>query len=70
VNKDLQVMSLKQWVNDKPTMDEFIKHIDDLIFLQHRVMEQATDPVEVYRAQGAINQLRKLRLLRETINGS
>jgi len=70
VNKDLQVMSLKQWVNDKPTMDEFIKHIDDLIFLQHRVMEQAHDPVEVYRAQGAINQLRKLRLLRETVNGS
>ena len=63
-------MSLKQWVNDKPTMDEFIKHIDDLIFLQHRVMEQAHDPVEVYRAQGAINQLRKLRLLRETVNGS
>ncbi len=62
-------MSLKQWVNDKNAMDDFIKHIDDLIWLQHKQMEQASEPAIFYRAQGAISQLRKLKLLRETVNG-
>jgi hypothetical protein len=63
-------MSLKQWVNDKPTMDEFVKHLDDLIYLQHKAMEQAEDSVTMYRAQGSIATLKKLKLLRETINGA
>lgn len=62
-------MSLKQWVNDKNAMDDFIKHLDDLIWLQHKQMEQASEPAIFYRAQGAISQLRKLKLLRETVNG-
>lgn len=62
-------MSLKQWVNDKNAMDDFIKHLDDLIYLQHKQMEQALEPAIFYRAQGAIAQLRKLKLLRETVNG-
>ena len=62
-------MSLKQWVNDKNTMDEFVKHLDDLIFLQHKTMEQADEPVDMYRAQGSIATLKKLKLLRETVNG-
>lgn len=62
-------MSLKQWVNDKNTMDEFVKHLDDLIFLQHKTMEQTDEPVDMYRAQGSIATLKKLKLLRETVNG-
>ena len=62
-------MSLKQWVNDKPTMDEFVKHLDDLIYLNHKAMEQAEDSVTMYRAQGSIATLKKLKLLRETVNG-
>ena len=62
-------MSLKQWVNDKPTMDEFVKHLDDLIYLQHKAMEQAEDSITMYRAQGSISTLKKLKLLRETVNG-
>ena len=62
-------MSLKQWVNDKNAMDDFIKHLDDLIWLQHKQMEQASEPAIFYRAQGAISQLRKLKLLREAVNG-
>jgi TATA-binding protein-associated factor Taf7 len=68
VSKDLQVMSLKKLVNDKQLYDEFLKHVDDLIYLQHKQMEQATEPVIFYRAQGAINQLRKLKHLREQVN--
>lgn len=62
-------MSLKQWVNDKNAMDEFVKHLDDLIYLQHKAMEQADDPIVVYRAQGSLATLKKLKLLRETVNG-
>lgn len=61
-------MSLKQWVNDKPTMDEFVKHLDDLIYLQHKAMEQAEDSITMYRAQGSVATLKKLKLLREQVN--
>ena len=61
-------MSLKKLVNDKELYDEFLKHVDDLIYLQHKQMEQATEPVVFYRAQGAVATLRKLKLLREQVN--
>lgn len=62
--------NLKPLVNDKQLYDAFLQHIDDLIYLQHKQMEQATEPVIFYRAQGAITTLRKLKLLRETVNGA
>lgn len=62
-------MSLKQWVNDKHAMEDFVKHLDDLIFLQHNKLEQSDNMIEVHRAQGAIAALKKLKLLRETVNG-
>ena len=62
-------MNLKQWVNDKDFVDALNAHLNDLIYLQHKIMEQATEPAVLYRAQGAITQLRKLKLLRETVNG-
>lgn len=61
--------NLKQLVNNKELYEEFLKHVDDLIYLQHKQMEQATEPVIFYRAQGAVTTLRKLKLLRETVNG-
>ena len=60
--------NLKQLVNNKEVYDAFLSHIDDLIYMQHKQMEQATDPVVFYRAQGAITTLRKLKLLREQVN--
>lgn len=62
-------MSLKQLVNNKELYEEFLKHIDDLIYLQQKQMEQASESVVLYRAQGAITALRKLKLLRESVNG-
>jgi hypothetical protein len=61
--------NLKQLVNNKELYEAFLKHMDDLIYLQHKQMEQATEPVVFYRAQGAITTLRKLKLLREQVNG-
>ena len=62
-------MHLKQLVNNKELYEEFQKHIDDLIYMRQRTMESANDPVIVYRQQGAIDVLRKLKLLKETVNG-
>lgn len=62
-------MSLKKLVNDKELYDTFLKHVDDLIYLQHKQMERAEEPAVLYRAQGSINTLRKLKLLREQVNG-
>ena len=70
MNKDLQEMHLKQLVNDKELYEEFQKHIDDLIYIRQRTMETANDAVIVYRQQGAIDVLRKLKLLKETVNGA
>jgi protein-arginine kinase activator protein McsA len=61
-------MHLKQLVNDKECYDQFKEHIDDLISMRQRTMESANDSVIVYRQQGAIDVLRKLKLLRETLN--
>ena len=69
MNKDLQEMHLKQLVNDKECYDQFIQHLDDLIYIRQRTMESANDAVIVYRQQGAIDVLRKLKLLKETVNG-
>jgi len=60
--------NLKQLVNNKELYEEFLKHVDDLIYLQHKQMEQATEPAIFYRAQGSISTLRKLKLLREQVN--
>jgi hypothetical protein len=62
-------MHLKQLVNNKELYEEFQKHIDDLIYMRQRTMESANDSVIVYRQQGAIDVLRKLKLLKETVNG-
>ena len=69
MNKDLQEMHLKQLVNDKECYDQFLQHLDDLIYIRQRTMESANDAVIVYRQQGAIDVLRKLKLLKETVNG-
>jgi len=68
-SKGLVVMSLKKWVNDKAAMDDFIKHLDDLICIQHNTIEQSSSLVELHRAQGSIHTLKRLKLLRDTING-
>jgi hypothetical protein len=60
--------NLKPLVNNKELYEAFLEHVDDLIYLQHKQMEQATEPAIFYRAQGAISTLRKLKLLREQVN--
>ena len=63
-------MHLKQLVNDKECYEQFQEYIDNLIQTRQRALETANEPHVIHRQQGAIDVLRKLKLLRETINGA
>ena len=61
-------MHLKQLVNDKECYEQFQQHIDEIISMRQRALESANDSTTMYRQQGAIDVLRKLQLLKETVN--
>ena len=53
--------------NNKDAWETFVEYMDDLIEQQHRKLEQTTDTQVVFQAQGAIQQLRSLKYLRERV---
>jgi hypothetical protein len=46
-----------------------VVYLDDAIAQHHKVMEQSSDTIALHRQQGAIAVLRKLKQLRDEING-
>ena len=46
------------------------KYIDALIEQHHKAIEQTDDTIVVYRTQGAISALRRLKYLRDEVNKS
>jgi hypothetical protein len=63
-------MSLKQFVNNKEEWDAFCEELDVWIGEQHKRLEQAEHTIEVHRAQGAVTALRRLKYLRDKVNGT
>ena len=63
-------MNLKKLVNDKTLRDNFIAYLDDSINKNHMALEQADNTVIIHRLQGAISALRRLKYLREEMNGT
>ncbi len=61
-------MSLKQLVNNHEIYNSFLEHLDEVIKTTTTTLVQATDPVAVHRAQGAIMALNRLKKLREAVN--
>ena len=61
---------MKALVTNHEMWTALCKELDDSISLQHRALEQVNDPVDVYRAQGAVMVLKKLKQLKDEINGS
>jgi len=57
-------------VNSKPQWEAFNNFIDIIIEDQHKSMEQSEHPTILYRCQGAVLALRKLKQLREEANGT
>ena len=62
-------MNLKPFVNNKELYGDFQEYLGELIEAKRKVLEQATDTILIYQTQGAINALRKLKTLKEQVNG-
>jgi hypothetical protein len=63
-------MNLKQLVNDTTLWNNFLEYIDDAISKNHTALEQSDNHVVIHRLQGAIGALRRLKYLKEEMNGS
>lgn len=62
-------MSLKQLVNTPAIYDAFLVHMDEKIAEQHKILETSADQTLLFKAQGAIAVLKRLKQLREAVNG-
>jgi hypothetical protein len=62
-------MSLKSFVNNKQEWDSFLEYIEVAISKVHRRLEQSTTMEEIFRAQGEINALKRLKSMRDEVNG-
>mgnify|MGYP003676635706 FL=1 len=63
---DKQILgNLKPLVNHQLQLN---KYIDALIEQHHKAIEQTDDTIVVYRTQGAISALRRLKYLRDEVN--
>jgi hypothetical protein len=56
-------------VNNLKLLNSFNNYIDALIEQQHKALEQTDNTVMMHRSQGAIATLRRLKLLRDEVNG-
>lgn len=54
-------------VSNQAQWSKFEEYLDFVISQQHRSMEQSNDAIVMHRAQGAIYQLRRLKLLRDEV---
>jgi hypothetical protein len=70
MNKGLVVMSLKSFVNNTAQWDAFCADLDILILEQQRRLEQSEVAIDLHRCQGSISTLRRLKYLRDKVNGS
>ena len=62
-------MSLKSFVNNKAEWDAFCETLDYDISIYHKRLEQSDNTVDIYRTQGCIQALQKLKYLRDKVNG-
>ena len=62
-------MILKQLVNNKELYEAFLAYLDKKLEAEYRRVSSAEDIVMIHRAQGEIQCLKKLKHMREDING-
>lgn len=62
-------MSLKGITNDKSLWDALCEELDVRIAMAHKSFEGAILVEDMYRYQGEIRALRKLKQLRDKVNG-
>ena len=59
---------LKQIVNTSTVRETFLEYLDETITLVHKRLEQEADVEKIYRAQGEIAALRRLKYMRDEFN--
>jgi hypothetical protein len=69
-NQQETVSKLKPWVNNNRQWQAFNDYIDVLIQQQQKALEQADNAILLHRSQGAVAALRKLKYLRDEVNGA
>ena len=62
------MMILRKLTTDKELWDAFVEYIDDSIAKQHKALEQATEVPMMYKLQGSIACLRRMKYLRDELN--
>ena len=62
-------MSIKLLVNNKAIYDCYLEELDTMIERDRKQLEVATDTIQIHKLQGSIYTLRKLKNLREVVNG-
>lgn len=63
-------MSLKLLVNNKEIWDSFLEEVEERIQTAYRQLEQSITLEDMCRLQGEVRALRKLKYLRDQVNGS
>lgn len=62
------MMKLKKLTSDKELWDSFVEYIDDAITKQHKTLEQTVEMPMIYKLQGSIACLRRMKYLRDELN--
>ena len=61
------MITLRKLTTDKELWDAFVEYIDDAIAKQHKALEQATEVPMIYKLQGSIACLRRMKYLRDEL---
>jgi|TARA_A100001011_G_scaffold351355_1_gene391388 hypothetical protein len=64
------MITLRKLTTDKELWDAFVEYIDDAIEKQHKTLEQATEVSMMYKLQGSIACLRRMKYLRDELNSN
>ena len=57
-------------VNNNHQWEAFSNYVDALVEQQYKILEQADKDIAMFRSQGAIASLKKLKILRDEVNAS
>ena len=63
-------MVLRRLTGDKELWDSFVEYIDESIAKQDKALEQATEVPMIYKLQGSIACLRRMKYLRDELNSN
>ena len=64
---DKQILGRTQTDGEQHQWEAFSNYVDALVEQQHKILEQADTDTIMFRSQGAVASLKKLKLLRDEV---